>query len=81
MKTTVSLLASASILVITAATGYSAAASPAGFEQRKAEQINRIDNRIKQLQDEKTCISAASTREAIKTCRERAKPAQKPGRL
>ena len=81
MKTTVSLLASASILVITAGTGYSAAASPAGFEQRKTEQISRIDNRIKQLQDEKTCISAASTREAIKTCRERAKPAQKPGGL
>jgi hypothetical protein len=54
---TLFFLAAASFVIVSTGAGYPATA-PAGFEQRKAEQMRRIDNRIKQLQDEKTCISA-----------------------
>ena len=77
MKLVLNFLAAASLVIITSGVGYSANAGPADFEQRKAEQIRRLDNRIRQLEDETTCISAATTREAMRTCREQAKPAQK----
>jgi hypothetical protein len=73
----INLLAAAFLVALSAGAGYSASAAPADFEQRKAEQIGRLDTRIKQLQDEKACISTATSREAIRTCRQAAKPAQK----
>jgi hypothetical protein len=59
---------------------YSANGMP-GFEQRKVDQIKRIDIRIQQLEDEKACIARATNREALKTCRQQARPAQKSGSL
>lgn len=53
--------------------GQAASASPANFEQRKAQQLKRVDQRIAHLQDEKSCIAAATTQDAITTCRERFK--------
>jgi hypothetical protein len=73
-------LAAGCLVIITAGVG-SSASTPASFDQRKAEQLRRIDNRIKQLEDEKTCISAATSREDMKTCHQQVKPVQKSGRL
>jgi hypothetical protein len=73
----IDLLAAAFLVALSAAAGYSASAAPADFEQRRAEQIRRLDSRIKQLQDEKACISTATSRETIRTCRQAAKPTQK----
>ena len=68
-------------VILTSGAAYSADGTPGGFEQLKADQLNRLDRRIKQLEDEKACIARATNREAIKTCRERARPAQKSGPL
>lgn len=69
------------LVALSAGAVYSAKAAPTRLEDRKAEQLRRLDARIKQLEDERACISGATTREAMKTCRERFKPAQKTGRL
>jgi hypothetical protein len=62
--------------VLISSGAYSANGMP-GFEQRKADQIKKIDIQIKQLEDEKACIARATNREALKICRERARPAKK----
>lgn len=41
------------------------------IEQRKAKIISSIDERIKMLQEEKTCVSAAQTTEDLRKCREK----------
>jgi hypothetical protein len=51
--------------VLISSGAYSANGMP-GFEQRKADQIKRIDIQIKQLEDEKACIARATKREALK---------------
>ena len=38
------------------------------FEQRKAEFLTRIDQRITRLQEVRTCVSAAATPEALRAC-------------
>jgi len=38
------------------------------FEQRKAALLTRIDERITRLQDVRTCVSAATTPEALRSC-------------
>jgi len=82
MKTvSLSFIALTFAVVLTSGSAYSANGTPGGFEQHKADQLNRLDSRIKQLEDEKACIARATNREAIKTCRERARPAQKSGPL
>ena len=54
MKSVKGFLPAVFLVIISASSAaYSATASPAGFEQRKAEQISRIDIRIRQLQEEK----------------------------
>ena len=68
-------------VILTSGAAYSADRTPATFERHKTDQIKTIDIRIKQLEDEKACIARATNREAIKTCRERARPAQKSGPL
>jgi len=73
----IDLLAAAFLVALSAGAGYSASAAPADFEQLRAEQLRRLDSRIKQLQDEKACISTATSRETIRTCRQAAKPVQK----
>jgi hypothetical protein len=61
--------------------GYSASASPAKFEQRKAQQLRRLEIRIAQMQEQRTCVSAATSQDAIKACRERFKPTKNPRQL
>lgn len=53
--------------------GYSAGAPSANFEQRKAEQLRRLDQRMTRLRDERSCIEGASNEAAIKSCREKLK--------
>jgi len=38
------------------------------FEQRKSEILTRIDERIARLQETRTCVSAAATPEALRSC-------------
>jgi hypothetical protein len=78
MKTIAVNLLVALFLALSAGAGHSAAA-PVSLEQEKAEQLKRIDTRIRRLQDEKSCISAATTREAIRSCRQQFRPMQKSG--
>lgn len=78
MKTIAVNLLVAVVLALSAGAGHSAAA-PASLEQEKAEQLKRIDTRIKRLQDERACVSAASTREAIRSCRQQFRPPEKAG--
>lgn len=47
------------------------------IEQRKAKIISSIDERIKMLQEEKACISAAQTPEDLRKCREKFKEGKK----
>jgi hypothetical protein len=47
------------------------------FEERKAKIISSIDERIKMLQEQKTCVSAAKTPEDLKKCREKVRDERK----
>jgi hypothetical protein len=47
------------------------------IEQRKAKIISSIDERIKLLQEEKTCVSAAQTPEDLRKCREKSREERK----
>ena len=38
------------------------------FEQRKAEFLSRIDQRLARLQEARACVSAATTPEALRAC-------------
>ena len=48
------------------------------FEQRKAEIIKNIDERLMRLQGMKACIQRAHTPEAAKACREKFEPRDRP---
>ena len=54
--------------------GYCASASAARFEERQAQHLRRLESRIARMQEQKTCIAAATTDDAIKTCQERSRP-------
>ena len=47
------------------------------FEQRKADLLKRIDERIVRIQEEKTCVQAATNHDGIKACREKLKSEMK----
>jgi hypothetical protein len=49
------------------------------FEQRKAEILNRIDQRIARDQQEKACIQTANNHEALKACRDKFGPPNRQG--
>lgn len=51
--------------------------SRGSFEQRKARQLKRVETRIAHLQEQRTCISAATNEDAIQACRERFQPAKR----
>ena len=70
---TTSVLAAAAMIGCTV-NGYSASASPARFEERRAQHLQRLESRIKRMQEQKSCIAAATTDEALKTCQERFRP-------
>ncbi len=70
---TSSVLTAAAIFACTV-NGYSASASPARFEDRKAQHLQRLESRIARMQEQKSCMAAATTDEALKTCQERFRP-------
>jgi hypothetical protein len=72
---TVSFLMALSVLVCTLNNGYSASGA-GGFEQRKAQQLRRIDTRIKQMQEQRRCVAAATNEDDMNACRERSRPAK-----
>jgi len=41
------------------------------FEQRKAEILKMMDERIAGIQEEKSCVQAAKSHEDLKACREK----------
>jgi len=47
------------------------------IEQRKAKIISSIDERIKMLQEDKACVSAAQTHEDLRKCREKSREERK----
>jgi hypothetical protein len=47
------------------------------IEQRKANLISSIDQRINMLQEAKTCVSAAQTPEDLRKCREKLREERK----
>ena len=48
--------------------GQAGQGSGATFEQRKAEFLVRIDQRLARLQEVRACVSTAATLEALRTC-------------
>ena len=61
-------------------TGYAASKVAANFEERRTEQLRRLDQRIDHLRDEKACIQGAATQDELKTCREKFKGGSKERR-
>jgi len=47
------------------------------IEQRKAKIISAIDERIKMLQEEKACVSAAQTHEDLRKCWDKSREERK----
>ena len=47
------------------------------IEEIKVRMISSIDERIKMLQEEKTCVSAAKTPEDLRKCREKVRDERK----
>lgn len=43
----------------------------ANFEQRKADHLKRVDERIAHLQEERACIQAAANHDALKACHDK----------
>ena len=74
------LLVSLFVLNLGVGTGYTASASLANFEQRKAEQLRRLDQRMTHLRDERACIQEAMSQNAIKSCRDKFKVGNKERR-
>jgi len=72
MKGTLFLVAAISLLVavpsLAADGGQAGQGSGMTFEQRKAEFLTRIDERIARLQETRGCVSAAATPEALRAC-------------
>ena len=50
--------------------GASALAAEENFEKGKSEALSELDQRIQKLQENRTCMSAAANRDAMKKCHE-----------
>jgi hypothetical protein len=76
MKTAM-IAAAVSILFAAPAFAADNAPQPKGpgpnFEQRKAEILKRIDERIARNQEERACVQAAQNHNDIKACRDKFK--------
>jgi hypothetical protein len=72
-----SFLTAAVVFAWNVISGYSASGPRGSFEQRKTQQLKRVETRIAHLQEQRTCISAATNEEAIQACRERFQPAKR----
>jgi hypothetical protein len=80
IKTSV-LAASFALLTINVASGFAASAPAENFAQRKAETLQRIDQRINNLQTQKSCVQAATNADALKNCRAKGGDRQRRQRL
>ena len=69
------------IAVVLTLVGAVVARAEEDFERRKSEAVAAIDERIQKLQEQKTCLSGASTPEALKQCRASMKEWQQGQRL
>ncbi|MBF0524025.1 MAG: hypothetical protein HQK56_02885 [Deltaproteobacteria bacterium] len=49
-------------------------ATGAGFEERKADVLKRIDARMARIQQEKDCVNAAKSHDELKACRDKYGP-------
>lgn len=74
------LAASLALLTLNVGTGLTAGAPAENFSQRKAETLQRIDQRITHLQTQKSCVQAATTAESLKNCREKSKGGERQRR-
>lgn len=61
------------VMAITAAFTGQALAADTNIELKKTEQLKRVDERIAHLQEERACIQAAATRDALKACHDKFK--------
>jgi len=72
MKRTLFAVIAASLLFampsVAANGGQVGQGSGAPFEQRKAEFLSRIDQRLARLQEARACVSGATTPEALRAC-------------
>ena len=84
------ILAVAAILVqATSARAADATPAPAApsaaagdnLETRKAEMLKEIDEHISKMQEHKSCVSAASTKEALMSCHDKMKEYRKGERM
>jgi hypothetical protein len=41
------------------------------FEEKKAHSLSRIEEKLKNLNDSKTCVTSAADENALKACREK----------
>ena len=64
------LAVSFALLTLNVGTGFAASAPSETFSQRKAERLQRIDQRINHLQTQKNCVQAANNPDALKNCRQ-----------
>lgn len=64
-----SLVLAASVFAVDS--GQPGAVPGQNFDQRKAEILKMLDERIASLQEAKSCIQAAQNHDAIGTCREK----------
>ena len=70
MNTRLFLAVSFALLTLNVGTGFAASAPAETFTQRKAERLQRIDQRINHLQSQKSCVQAANNPDALKNCRQ-----------
>jgi len=70
MNSRLFLAVSFALLTLNVGTGFAASAPSENFTQRKAERLQRIDQRINHLQNQKSCVQAANSPDALKNCRQ-----------
>ena len=80
MNTRLFLAVLFALLTLNIGTGFAASASSESFTQRKAERLQRIDQRLNHLQTQKSCVQAANNPDALKNCRERFKGGERKQR-
>lgn len=61
------------ILAVVMAVGSTVWAAEEGFEQHKKDALAGIDSRIASLNEAKSCIQGATSRESMKSCHEKLK--------
>ncbi len=68
------------LLMLTSFFSASALAQGPEFEKRKAERLRDLDQRIEKLQEHRTCVSGATSHEALRKCGDKMREWQRDGR-